>query len=381
MTNDSSTIPKSAGVSRCISAQTNLSPNRPTSVALLSCWRLIVALFSGDFSVVLIVSLSQKNSKLAFYLKGLLSRLVPNQWFRQQLPSLLELGGEGDLGYIEARVAYYNKRQAEFVVGGKAKTLLSLSSKQQSAYYYDLRGVLRYFPRQAHFHHEFGDVIKVPEFPCILKSRPIAGDNHNSILLKLNSVRHYVFVKDGTAFIDKKPMVVWRGKAKPNHPRSRLVQDWFRHPRCDVGQSNKPPIGDNPRKRKDTLSIEEQLQFRYIISVEGNDVATNLKWIMSSNSLCFMPKPRYETWFMEGQLQAGVHYVQLKNDFTDIEEHMDYYNANPSEALAIIANANRWVEQFKNANRERMISLLVMQKYLELSGQSGQTQVLVPSQA
>ena len=311
----------------------------------------------------------QKNSKFAYYVRCLLSRLVPMRGYRMRLHYHLNSIRETDRDSIEARVSYYNKCNAYFPLLGTAKNFSQLSPKQQSAYYYDLREVLRYFPKSLRFHHEFGDVIKVPKQACVVKSRPITGDNSNSIILKLNRVRHYVFVKDRRAFADKKDMLVWRGKAKPAHCRSQLVKNWFSHPRCDIGQSNKVPVGTSASVCKKFLSIDEQLGYKFILSVEGNDVATNLKWIMSSNSLCFMRKPRYETWFMEGLLQAGVHYVLLKDDFSDIEEKIDFYSRNTDAALAIIANANRWVDQFRNEAVERQIGLQVMRKYFECSGQ------------
>ena len=282
---------------------------------------------------------------------------------------------------MEARVSYYNKRNTYFPMRDTGSTLGQLCPRQQSAYYYDLREVMRYFPASYRFHNEFGDVIKVPPQPCIVKSRPIIGENSNSIILKLNRVRHYVFVKDKLTFAEKKDMVVWRGKAKPEHIRSQLVRNWFAHPRCDIGQSNKVPIGANPRMRKKYLTIDEQLAYKYILSVEGNDVATNLKWIMSSNSLCLMRKPRYETWFMEGLLQAGVHYVQLKDDFSDLEEKIDFYCKNQEAALTIIENANRWVDQFRNEVVERQIGLQIMQKYFEYSGQYTGSSALKLSEA
>ncbi len=49
---------------------------------------------------------------------------------------------------------------------------------------------------------------------------------------------------------------------------------------------------------------------------------------------------------------------------------MDYYTKHEDEALEIIKNANQWVEQFKDSKREKLISLLVAQKYFDLSGQS-----------
>ena len=38
---------------------------------------------------------------------------------------------------------------------------------------------------------------------------------------------------------------------------------------------------------------------KFILCIEGNDVASNLKWVMSSNSVAVMPKPKFESWFME----------------------------------------------------------------------------------
>lgn len=48
---------------------------------------------------------------------------------------------------------------------------------------------------------------------------------------------------------------------------------------------------------------------------------------------------------------------------------MDYYLSHPEEAEAIIQNAQQWVAQFKDTKRERLISLLVAQKYFQKSGQ------------
>lgn len=132
----------------------------------------------------------------------------------------------------------------------------------------------------------------------------------------------------------------------------------------DVGHVN--DYGDNLSKVA-KLTINQQLKYKYILSIEGNDVASNLKWIMSSNSLCFMAKPKYETWFMEGRLDADVHYVQVKDDYSDLEDKVAYYSENEDEALRIIANANAYVDQFKNKSRERLISLLVLEKYFKLT--------------
>ena len=117
------------------------------------------------------------------------------------------------------------------------------------------------------------------------------------------------------------------------------------------------------------MSINEQLQYKFILSIEGNDVATNTKWIMSSNSLCFMTKPKFETWFMEGRLKPNYHYVLVKDDYSDLEEKVQYYISNPAEAKNIISNANKYTAQFLDKKSEDWLNLKVLESYFKLSGQ------------
>lgn len=72
---------------------------------------------------------------------------------------------------------------------------------------------------------------------------------------------------------------------------------------------------------------------------------------------------------MEGRLKADHHYVLLKDDYSDLDEKIFYYSKNTDDALRIIKNANQYVDQFRNKNIEELISILVMYKYFQLSGQ------------
>jgi hypothetical protein len=118
------------------------------------------------------------------------------------------------------------------------------------------------------------------------------------------------------------------------------------------------------------MTIDEQLQYKFILSIEGADVATNTKWIMSSNSLCFMTKPKFETWFMEGELIPNYHYVLIKEDYSDLEEKINYYIDNTSEAESIIHNANRYVDRFRDGKCEDWLHLKILEQYFDFSGQS-----------
>jgi hypothetical protein len=103
--------------------------------------------------------------------------------------------------------------------------------------------------------------------------------------------------------------------------------------------------------------------------IEGNDIASNIQWAMNSNSLCMMRKPRYESWFAEGLLKANVHYVEIAEDFSDIDEKFRYYEANPEEAKAIIKNSNAYVRAQQNIIEQYALGRQVMRKYAKFSSQ------------
>jgi len=142
-------------------------------------------------------------------------------------------------------------------------------------------------------------------------------------------------------------------------------EKFINHPLCDIGQINEN--GVNPAWLKSRMSIDEHLKYKFILSLEGNDVATNLKWIMSSNSVAVMPTPQHETWFMEGTLIPDHHYLHIKDDFSDFEEKITHYSNHPEKLKAISKNANEYVNQFFDEKQEELISLLVLKKYFELT--------------
>ncbi|WP_447035692.1 glycosyl transferase family 90 [Vibrio alginolyticus] len=309
-----------------------------------------------------------KDSKFPYYFSNALSILIPRFVYRAQAKRLLSNLTEAEKQLCLERVNYYNKCETPFSVDSREQSYATVDTFKKTkgwTYFFDLRQVVRYFPSSFAFNYINGDVTHIPNVPSFIKSRPIFGSNQNSVVLKLNQVRHFKFIDDPVRYQDKKDMVAWRGVGFQPH-RKKVIHAFYNHPQCNIGQTR--PVEGKPWE-KGFMSIEEQLQYKFLLCIEGNDVATNLKWAMSSNSLVIMSKPKYETWFMEGKLEAGVHYVEVKDDYSDLPEKMDYYLANEQEALAIIENAHQWVEQFKDKPKERLISLMVADKYFALSQQ------------
>lgn len=137
---------------------------------------------------------------------------------------------------------------------------------------------------------------------------------------------------------------------------------------CDLGDVSKNTT-DPVEWRTEKKTINEHLDYKFIMALEGIDVASNLKWVMSSNSIAVMPRPTCETWFMEGTLIPDYHYIEIKPDFSDLEERLNYYIEHVDESLEIIRHAHEYVSQFKDKRRENLISLLVLDKYFKMTGQ------------
>jgi len=313
---------------------------------------------------------SGKNSKFIYFAKNYLNLLIPNFFFRIKLRSTLKhVALRSDWSYIESRVNYYNKLSSQVALPNDANHLSEHRIKKQKVYFFDSYEFTRWFPSSYKWGICPGDVTFIPSFPSVVKSRPLTDDNQNSILMKLDKVRHFIFVKDKLSFEDKKNKAIFRGKVKGKPSRKLFMEMYFNHPMCDLGDVSKHT--DDPKEwQSEKKTIREHLDYKFILALEGNDVASNLKWVMSSNSIAVMPKPTCETWFMEGTLIPNYHYIEIKPDFSDLEERLNYYINHPEEALTIIAHAHDYVEKFKNKKREKLISLLVLDKYFKMTGQT-----------
>ncbi|MCR1026890.1 glycosyltransferase family 90 protein [Cellulophaga baltica] len=304
--------------------------------------------------------------KLFYYLKNFLKNALPDSYFRKLFNSLKEYELACDKKELNARLDYYFKVDTVFEVPEEAVAVQDFRKTKSTTYYLDFKEFINFFSPHIKFAYYFGDETHINDYPTLFKARPIYGNNANSILYKLNKRRHFRWVNDTLDFSEKKDKMVWRGLAW-HALRTDFVKNFHDHPLCNVGQINKL---EKPEPWvKDFLSVEEQLKYKFIFCPEGNDVATSLKWVMSSNSLCIMPKPNYETWFMEGVLEAGVHYVEVASDCSDLEEKIQYYIENEKEAQAIINNAHEHVKRFQNKKLEDLLCVKVLERYAQLSNQ------------
>ena len=315
------------------------------------------------------LSFKNKNNKTVYYLKNYLRLFISTKYFQKKLATELDkiknLNTE-NYKQVILRFNYYNQLNKKSVLSSNAQKLSELKlQKAHKTYYFDLNEYSKYFNQDLKGHFLFGDITIIPKEPGLVKSRPINNKNINSVLLKWNKIRHFTFIsKDDLPYTKKKDQLVFRAKVHSSQPqRIKFLEKHYGHPMCNIGKVNSNNL--NRLWMVKRMTYLQQLKYKFILCLEGNDVASNLKWVMSSNSIAVMPKPKYETWFMEGRLIADHHYIEIKDDYSDLESKLRFFIKHPKEAELIIENANEHVNQFKDQKKEDLISVMVLDKYFK----------------
>jgi len=260
-------------------------------------------------------------------------------------------------------------------------TLLLLTSKDW--FYQHHSNLLKFLKNESEdFKFEYNpyDNSESMDIPTFVKSR---NKQHagNSVLLPLEDLYipsyYSSILNDDVSFNKKKKNCVWRGCnsgkffTKNNNKGSResLVLQYGKHPVYNIGLSYANYKCDNKINYniedyvKGTLSIKDQLEYMFIISVEGNDFATNLSWIMLSNSVPLMPLSYVETWKMESKLIPYIHYVPLNNNFSDLDEKMDWCINNLDKCEDIAFMSKLYILQFFDKKKEDNIIKEIIEVY------------------
>lgn len=267
-----------------------------------------------------------------------------------------------DADYIRRRRDIYCRLEQPCTLGAEAREIREINTRNfQSRYALDAMRTLKYFPKYAKVRFCDGDVWHNPEVPSLIKCRRLDGKGEeNAVILNLDSIRHWLNPKDKIPFEKKIPKLFFRGDIHNKPARIRFFEQWGDHPLFDLGDTTRS------RWHAELVTVPEHFRYRFILALEGYDMASSLQWIMASGCVPVMPKPTAEGWLMHSQLEAGKHYIEIASDFSDAGEKIEYYTAHPEEARRIAEASAEWVRGFNDRKRERIIELLTIEKYLYL---------------
>jgi hypothetical protein len=166
-----------------------------------------------------------------------------------------------------------------------------------------------------------GDIFRAATIPAFARARPCRSPGLG-VLVNLHEPRHFGALetvdRHDIPWREKEERIVWRGATTGEFRTARGRRDFtprfYVHqvnarvddPRIDVGYSEiarraRIPAHLLPRLErniKPRLAVAEQLRAKYVLSLEGNDVASGLNWQLYSNSLVVMPQPTMCSWAM-----------------------------------------------------------------------------------
>lgn len=229
-----------------------------------------------------------------------------------------------------------------------------------------------------------------PNLPSVSKARKIDKEGkHSSIIWPLRLGHHFdrqfeklLSAKD-TAWRLKKHAIVWRGACTGTGERNRgasqtgsrliFVQKFALRNETDskmnigmIGSCS--PFGTRLEQKyfKEEMNVEKMLSYKYLLSLEGNDVATGLKWKLASSSVVFMPEPTAESFAMEGLLQPFVHYIPIQKDGSDLEKMIQWAEENDSKAKWISDQATEFMNNLWFSEKARMDNILIKNELANL---------------
>ena len=217
--------------------------------------------------------------------------------------------------------------------------------------------------------------------PSLLRRRIALLDGNDSlnnnasilqpIIWKLASSRHFgkrlkeTLMKD-IPWEQKRKKALFVGILTGFSPTAKFIQDdlerCLQYPRCQFVWNNanstlvdarltstKGRVPDVIRgvslTTRDKIPIRDQLQYKALVMLEGNDVSSGLKWALLSRSVVIMPPPTFTSWAMEELLQPWVHYIPLNmSNPRDADEKMDWIIANDDKAQRIAQRGSLWMQ-------------------------------------
>lgn len=182
------------------------------------------------------------------------------------------------------------------------------------------------------------DAVAANEGPLLCHRRPGGPSLHSTILWpSARSKEHVAQVPENDVIPwDHKSgdCLYWRGHVNLGLERRTYLALYQSSKVVDMKHSLFPDNSFAPM-------LKEALRYKYLLVLEGHDVADDLVWKLYSNSVVFMPPPTYVSWAMETMLEPWKHYIPVNR--TNVVERLLWAQSHPEQARQIAEHSTRWV--------------------------------------
>ena len=183
------------------------------------------------------------------------------------------------------------------------------------------------------------------EFPLLHKNKLVLGQcvhpdtSHvlavpDRYYLCLNRYNLYHSIHRGILFKDKKSQIVFACNPRGNKYNFTTRRDIDMNPR-DYFKSDAVPKDTNIHAPAQ-IERSEMIKYKYIMDIDGNASTWDATaWKLNSGSIIFKSDSNWVQWFYAEYL-AWVHYIPIKDDFSDIQEKFAWCEENPDKCEEMI---------------------------------------------
>jgi hypothetical protein len=113
------------------------------------------------------------------------------------------------------------------------------------------------------------------------------------------------------------------------------------------------------------MSIEDQLKYKYILDVDGHsNTWCATVWKLYSGSVLLKTNSIWKQWYYD-ELKPWIHYVPIENDFSDINEKIQWCIDHDKECFNITQRAKIFVEEKLNWEKVKADTITIFKKYIE----------------
>ena len=185
-----------------------------------------------------------------------------------------------------------------------------------------------------------------------------------------------ISINDTTPFKNKSNKLIWRGGSTGDEEIEKNIR--YHVVSKNINKSNEIDVGfshfcqsvyENNKKSfsnllKNNVSREEQLNYKFILNLEGNDVASSFPWVLASNCCPLHNYPfKYESYIFGKELIPYVHFVPIKNDGSDLQSQLKWCFENMDKCEEIAYNGKKYMEQYLDVNLYRQIIKIFIHLY------------------
>jgi hypothetical protein len=136
---------------------------------------------------------------------------------------------------------------------------------------------------------------------------------------------------------EKKPIAYWRGclsGGKAPTLRTRVVWELHdfehadakltRNVNMDHEHQGRMIFSEDTRFYDESRSLQDHVQHKYILILDGNCIASALQWVFASGSVPILVTHPDNDWWFKGLLVDGVQYVSVKYDLSNLRDVIQY---------------------------------------------------------